>query len=217
MLEASTCPAIIFSPLLRAAPVSSSSSSISSSLALLLMTFLSVEPVLLHASSPSISFTGLKFGPNPDSGVVTIIAFEVEVDGEAVSTRAVEGTNDDDGGDTTVTGVVGHEVGPDKDERLLVVRGSETMLLDRCCRENLLLNDKLAIPFAVVAVVVVVTAGEIFLPGCALAEVLRRCRGRNNIVDEKGDEEDDDCDDAFPLVPVVVALVVAAVVSGAAV
>lgn len=120
-------------------------------------------------------------------------------------TRTVDGTNDDSG-DTPAVDVVGHEGGPDNDGGLLVARGSETMLLDRCCREDLFLRDR-----PVITAFVVVAADEIFPPDCALAEVLRRCRGRNNIADEMGDE-DDDCDDAFPLVPVVVALVVVVVV-----
>lgn len=78
-----------------------------------------------------------------------------------------------------------------------MARGSETMLLDRCCLCHLFLSDSPAIPvFTVVAV------GKVIPPDRELAEVLRRCRG-NNMDDEKGG----DVDDVFPLVPVVVAVV----------
>ena len=61
--------------------------------------------------------------------VMAIITFDAD-DKDAVPVRAVEGTNEDGGGVTAV-GVVGDAECPDNGGGL-AVRGSETMLLDRC-------------------------------------------------------------------------------------
>lgn len=137
--------------------------------------------------------------------VMAIIAFDAD-DKDAIPVSAVEGTNDDDG--ATAVGVVGDEECPDNDGGL-VVRGSETMLFDRCSLCHLFLSDSPAIPvFGVVAV------GKVIPPVRALAEVLRRCRGKNMYDEKGGDVDEDDDVDVFTLDPVVVPIV--AVVAAAA-